>query len=318
MPTHVGGPLEPRPGLLVEILVVDELPAVEEALADVADRPLHLTLRSGAVRPARPHPESPVGGEAQEVRVQYQLATARAAVRQHHRTHLVEQQLPRHPAEPPEGALQPLDQHLHRLPLVEPQPQQTRVAQHRHQRMPPPPRQFERRKVHLPLPPRRRLETHHRFLSLPRPHRPNVVPHSHVPARVTRSPNLVVQPLRRQPRELLQALLDDPLVRVQLVTHRRPRPVPRPPSLKVPVQLPRLDPLVDRPATHPEPPRQLRLRHSPFQIVLQKHPCLPSVHPCSAPFLLVFPTAWSGALQRTINVCSFRLPLMGDLQLPAT
>ena len=34
--------------------------------------------------------------------------------------------------------------------------------------------------------------------------------------------------------------------------------------------------------------------------------------------LLVFPTAWSGALQRTINVCSFRLPLMGDLQLPAT
>ena len=124
--------------------------------------------------------------------------------------------------------------------------------------------------------------------------------------------------LRRQPRELLRSRSDDPLVRLQLVLDRRPRAVPRTASLKVPVQLPRLDPLVDRSATHPKPPRQLRLRYTPFPIVLQQHPCLPSVHRCSAPFLLIVPTAWTGTLTPAINVCSFRLPRMGDLQLSAT
>ena len=42
------------------------------------------------------------------------------------------------------------------------------------------------------------------------------------------------------------------------------------------------------------------------------------MHRCSAPFLLILPTAWTGALSPAIKVCGFRLPFMGDLQLPAT
>ena len=61
-----------------------------------------------------------------------------AVVRQHHRAHLVEQQFRRNPAEARERALQPVDQHRHRLPPVEAQPQQARVAQHHHQSVAPP------------------------------------------------------------------------------------------------------------------------------------------------------------------------------------
>ena len=61
------------------------------------------------------------------------------------------------------------------------------------------------------------------------------------------------------------------------MTHWRFRPVTRPTSLKIAVQLPRLVALVDRAATHPESPRQLRLRYTLFQIV---HKCIPLSHPC--------------------------------------
>ena len=70
-------------------------------------------------------------GEPQEVCIQHQLA--HAAVRQHDRPHLIEQQLLRYTAEPPEGALKPFDQHRYRLPAVKPQSQQPRVAQNHHQ-----------------------------------------------------------------------------------------------------------------------------------------------------------------------------------------
>ena len=44
-PAHVGRSLKPQERLLVQVLVVQELPAVEEAVADVADGPLHLARR---------------------------------------------------------------------------------------------------------------------------------------------------------------------------------------------------------------------------------------------------------------------------------
>ena len=47
-------------------------------------------------------------GNAQKLRVQHQLAAAHAAVRQHDRAHLVEQELLRETAEPRERALQPV------------------------------------------------------------------------------------------------------------------------------------------------------------------------------------------------------------------
>ena len=113
----------------------------------------------------------------------------------------------------------------------------------------------------------RRLEPHHRLGRLAGANRPDVVPHAAVAAGVARRANLVKQPLRRQPGELLEARIDDPREGIQLVGHRRPRRVARATRRQVPVQLPRHDPLVDRPATHPEAPRQLGLRDAPVQVV---------------------------------------------------
>ena len=183
VPTHVGRALQPPRRLLVQILVVDERASVEEVLPEVADRPLHLALGLRPVRPARARHEAPVRREAQELRVQHQFPAADAVVRQHHRAHLVEQQFRRNPAEARERALQPVDQHRHRLPPVEAQPQQARVAQHYHQSVAPPPRQRERPEVHLPLTARRRLEPHRRLDRLPRSHLAHVVPHAAVAAR---------------------------------------------------------------------------------------------------------------------------------------
>ena len=56
----VGHALLPAPRLVVQIRVADELPAVEEVLPHVADRPLHLALRAGPVRAAGAGTEAPV------------------------------------------------------------------------------------------------------------------------------------------------------------------------------------------------------------------------------------------------------------------
>ena len=61
------------------------------------------------------------------------------------------------------------------------------------------------------------------------------------------------------------------------------------------------------------------LRDAPFHVVLQQHPRLPSVHLRPAPSLLTSPTAWNaGQHPPTTKVCGFRLPQMGNLQLPPT
>ena len=77
---------------------------------------------------------------------------------------------------------------------------------------------------YLALPARGRLELDHRICSLPRPDLAHVVPHAAVAARVSRCPHLLIQPPHRQLRIHLQARLDVPLERVQLVLDRRPRP----------------------------------------------------------------------------------------------
>ena len=97
-------------------------------------------------------------GEPQELRVQRQPPAGPAIVGQHHRAHLVEQQLLRNPAEAIEGALQTFHQDRHGLPSVEVQPQQPGVAEDDHQGMAPAPGQRERTEVDLALPSRRRLE----------------------------------------------------------------------------------------------------------------------------------------------------------------
>ena len=98
--------------------------SVEEVLADVAsDRTLDLALRLCPIGAARARQEPPVRSEPQELRVQHQAAAGGGAiVGQHHRPHLVEQQLLGNPAEPIEAALQRFHQHRHGLPRVEAQP----------------------------------------------------------------------------------------------------------------------------------------------------------------------------------------------------
>ena len=92
------------------------------------------------------------------------------------------------------------------------------------------------------------------------PGNPHLVPHALVAARIARRADLVEQPPRRKFGKRLEARVDDPLVAIQLVRRRRPRRISSRTGQQVPVQLPRLDPVADRRAIDPEPPRQLRLR----------------------------------------------------------
>ena len=66
---HIGFRLKPMKGLRVEIVVRREGAPVEEALPEVADRPLHLALGPGPIGSARSDPEVPVVGVAHELRV---------------------------------------------------------------------------------------------------------------------------------------------------------------------------------------------------------------------------------------------------------
>ena len=145
------------------------------------------------------------------------------------------------------------------------------------------------------------------------------MPHAFIAARVARGADLIEQTLRRELRERLKARVDDPLVRVQLVRHWRTRRIPSRTGRQIPVQLARLDPIMDRSTVHPEPPRQLRLRDALLQVVLQQHPDLPSVHLHTFPDLLAKPTSRPGAPSSTSQkVSNFGLAQMGDLQLGLT
>ena len=231
----------------------------------------------------------------------------------------VEQQLLRNPAEAIEGALQRFRQHRHGLPRIEAQPQQPGVAQDDHQRMAPAPGKRERPEINLALAACRRLEPYRGLDRLARPHRVHVMPHAFIAARVARGADLIEQTLRRELRERLKARVDDPLVRVQLVRHWRTRHIPSRTGRQIPVQLARLDPIMDRSTVHPEPPRQLRLRDALLQVVLQQHPDLPSVHLHTFPALLAKPTSRPGAPSSTSQkVSNFGLAQMGDLQLGLT
>ena len=150
------------------------------------------------------------------------------------------------------------------------QPQKPGVVQDDNQGMAPAPGQRERPEVHLALAPRRRLEPDQRLDRLARPRRPHVVQHALVTARITRRADLVEQPLCRELRESLKTRVDDPLVGVELVRHRGTQRIPSRTGRQIPVQLARLDPIVNRPTVHPEPPGQLRLRDTLIQIVLQQ------------------------------------------------
>ena len=159
----VGHRVEPPQRLRVQIGVRDEVAAVEEVPADVADLPLHLALRLSPAGAARPDAEAPVAGEAQELPVRDQPTPVRSLVIDDDRLHLVEEHLGGDAPEVAERGLQPPHHDFHGLTLVVLQPLIPRAAQHHHQRVPLPPRQPELRKVHLGLTARLGLEPPHRL-----------------------------------------------------------------------------------------------------------------------------------------------------------
>jgi len=59
----VGDLLEPPRALLVQVVVVEERAAVEEALAQIPDRPLDLALGLGPIGSAGARPKAPVRRE---------------------------------------------------------------------------------------------------------------------------------------------------------------------------------------------------------------------------------------------------------------
>src|SRR6185437_780924 len=239
----------------------------EEALPHVADRPLHFTLGLGAIGPAGSSAKAPMRGKAHELRVHDETTTAQALIRKHHRAHLVEQKLLRHPTEELKGTLQPPDQRRHRLPWIEVHPQQPRIPQDHQQRVPSAPRQLERAEVNLALKSRRSLEAHHRFDRRVRTHPPHVALELRVAARITGAAQLLEQPLSGEQWESLKPGLDDRLVRIQLRRDGRSWLVANLPAIQVTIQLTALDPVVHRAPADAKAPRQLALAHPLLQIV---------------------------------------------------
>ena len=76
MQSDIGRAVEPAPELGIEVGVVEELPAVEEVIAHVRDRALHLALGLGPIGAARPDLELVVRGEAHELGIGGQLLPA--------------------------------------------------------------------------------------------------------------------------------------------------------------------------------------------------------------------------------------------------
>ena len=240
----------PSPG--VEIGVRHELPAIEETLPNVADRPLHLPLRLSSIRPAGPHPKPPVTAEANELPVLDQPSALLAPIPDDDRRTEVPQGHPRNKWRPSPPASSCARNRNHN----------NRESQNHDQGVPLAPRQPEVCKVHLPLVPRRGLELG------PVP-APPVAPLLRMPSRLPGTPR------RRQLRILGQTSVDDRLVRIQLRPHRASvRTGPFPPSL--PGSTDPLDPVVDRPPADPTAARWRQLQ------VSQQHPLVAPKHNVSS------------------------------------
>ncbi len=93
MVANIGHGGEPVQGLGIEVGVAGKGAAVQEALADVTDRPLDLALGLCAVGATGADPEAPVGGEAQELGILEDAASLGATILQNDGLELIEEQL---------------------------------------------------------------------------------------------------------------------------------------------------------------------------------------------------------------------------------
>ena len=252
MHPHVGDVVEPLPSLLIEVSVVDECPSVDEIVPQIPDRTLDFALRLRAVGATRARRKAPVVRKAKKLEIADERAALQAQVARDHRLHLIEEQLLRHPADIAKGLLESLDQGPHVLAWVKPAPQHARVAQHDEQRIPHAPRETESREVDLRLSARWRLEANHRL----RRRRGPDLPHPRFQLRITAvvpgGVDLGQQAHRRQRGVRSEAGLNDRFVGVEFCGHRPPRSIPHGRRLKIPIEIARSNPPVNRVSADPE------------------------------------------------------------------
>jgi hypothetical protein len=115
MHARIGDLVKPGDGLGIEIGVASKGATIEETLAHVANRALHLALGLRTIGSAGANPEAPVGGEAEELRILEHPAALGPLVVSDHGLELIEEELARDPAEVREGGLQAADQSAHGL-----------------------------------------------------------------------------------------------------------------------------------------------------------------------------------------------------------
>src|SRR5690606_14697704 len=107
----------------------------------------------------------------------------------------------------------------------------------------------------------------HRLCRWSRPYLTYVIPDLAVAPGIAGGAELFKQPLCAQQREHLQPRSDNPAIGIDLPCNRGTWPIADRLSVQIPIQLPALDPVIDRAAAHAESPGQLRLAHPLFQIV---------------------------------------------------
>ena len=277
MDPDVGRAGEPALELGVQVMVVQELPAVKEVAAHVAHRPLHLPFGLGPVGSAGAGREAPVRAEAEELGIVNQPAPVEPLILRDDRPHLIEEQLPGDTAEERERLLKARQQGSHVLAREEAQPQELRVAEHHEEGVALAPRQPEVREVHLGLMARRGLEAHD-GLGFTGPDLPDVLLQLCVAARVAGSPDLLQEPHGGELRQCLQPGLDDRLEGIELGRHRRPRSIPRNRRIDVSVEVALRDPAVDSSTVYAKALGDHRLREPSGEVVSQQHAFLPSDH----------------------------------------
>ena len=264
---HIGDVVEPLPALLIEIGVIEKRPAVDEIVAQVADRTLDFALGLRAVGATRARREAPVMREAEKLEIAHERAALQPQVARDHRLHLIEEQLLRDATEIAKGVLEPVDQRPHVLARIKPAPQQPRVAEHDEQGVAHAPRKRESREVDLRLAARRRLEPDHR---LGRRRRPDLA-HKRFQLRITagkaRGADLRQQPHRRQLRVSGQSRFDDGFVGVEFRRHGPPRPVPHRRRVEIPIEIARSNPPVNRVPADPELASERALARALLQVV---------------------------------------------------
>ncbi len=273
---------EPASALVGEVRVPQEGPAVEEIAPEVADRPLDLALRLGAVGSARPDPKAPVGREAQELGILEEPAPGRAVVVEDHALHLIEEDLVGHAAEGREGPLEAQHHGEGRLARHELDREHARVPEDDQEGEALAPRQADLGEIELGLLAGRGFKPDDWLGLEPRADAGHVGFQLAVAAGVPRGAALLEQPHGRQRGVGRQPLLKQWLVAIEFRRSGRGTARGRGPA-QLTIELTRPDPMVDRPATDAELPSDRGLRESRLQIMFEQHEGIPSVHGLAPP-----------------------------------